>query len=97
MADEQTPMGIGELVNMISNEFDHLVITRHNEGADKYGPFSFMGKNMYEEAAAELADLCNYARYAYIKLRMLEMQMADAISDAPPEEKLLHGFKAHGE
>src|SRR5882762_10979183 len=74
----------------------HLVISRHNEGGVKYGAFSFMGKNMYEEAAAELADLCNYARYAYIKLRLIEMQTADLISDAPAEQKLLHGFKPSG-
>jgi len=96
MSDEQPEMSLGNLVNMISGEFDHLVISRHNEGGVKYGAFSFMGKNMYEEAAAELADLCNYARYAYIKLRLIEMQTADLISDAPAEQKLLHGFKPSG-
>lgn len=66
---------LAQLVNTLSAEFDQICIQRHNDGAVKYGAFSFMGKDMLEEAIAEVADLANYARYAYIKIRMMQLTL----------------------
>lgn len=68
--------GPGELMNELSAEFDSLCVKRHVEGQKKYGTFSFLGKDMMEEAIAELIDGSNYLRYQFIKLRMIQMMLA---------------------
>lgn len=65
-----------ELMNQLAADFDIVCMDRHQLGQDKYGPFSFLGKDMIEEAIAEIIDMSNYARYQYIKLRMLQMYLA---------------------
>lgn len=69
--------GLAEIVEKLSEEFDHRVIDRHKAGAEKYGPFAFFNKDMFEEACQEVLDLANYARYAYIKLRLTQLQIAE--------------------
>lgn len=91
------------LVNQLSAEFDMACQQRHNEGATKYGPFAFMGKDMMQEAMDEVLDLSNYARYCYIKLRMMQLTLKEhqqefeawrqsmmAAKEAP------HGFTPNG-
>jgi len=83
MTDENTTKvrvsetGLAEIVEALSAEFDHRVIDRHRMGAEKYGPFSFFNKDMFEEACQEVLDLANYARYSYIKLRLTQLQIAE--------------------
>lgn len=64
------------LINELSEEFDQKTLERHELGQDKYGKFSFLGKDMFEEAILECLDTANYMRYQYIKLRMLQMAIA---------------------
>lgn len=69
--------GLAELVEKLSAEFDHRVAGRHVDGAAKYGPFAFFNKDMFEEAMQEILDNANYCRYAYIKLRLTQLQIAE--------------------
>lgn len=109
ITDEQIDahLELTQTVNQLSAEFNQLCQQRHIDGAQKYGSFSFLGKNMIQEAGAELADLCNYARYCYIKLRLMELQIAShaeefeawrqsmlAAKEAP--ERPQHGFTPNG-
>jgi len=87
MTDENTTKvrvsetGLAEIVEKLSAEFDHRVIDRHRLGAEKYGPFSFFNKDMFEEACQEVLDLANYARYSYIKLRLTQLQIAEEYTE----------------
>ncbi len=64
------------LMNELSIEFDAQSVERHAFGQAKYGPFSFLGKDMIQEAIFETIDTSNYMRYQYIKLRMIQMYLA---------------------
>lgn len=60
------------LLQHLSEEFDALCQIRGDEGAEEYGPVAFLKAPLIRMAAEELADLTNYARFMYIKLRLLE-------------------------
>jgi len=99
---------LAQLVESLSAEFEQRTIDRHRTGAEKYGPFAFFNKDMFEEAMEEVLDLANYARYAYIKLRLVQLQVAEDYQEYqqwkeaknnPSNEDLgfgPHGFKPHG-
>jgi hypothetical protein len=53
-------------------EFDEVCVSRHEMGAEKYGPVNFLGIDSVEMMIEEVCDLANYARYTYIKLRILQ-------------------------
>lgn len=69
-------MGIQDLITDLSKEFDEFTQARHEVGQEKYGTFSFLEKDIFQEALMEIADCANYMRYQYIKLRMLQMAIA---------------------
>lgn len=73
--ETDTPQYDQELVQRLSEEFDYLCQARHAMGAQKYGPVKFLEVDSLDEAAAEIIDLANYARYTFIKLRMLQAQI----------------------
>lgn len=61
-----------EELSALSIEFDEMCQARHAMGAEKYGPVNFMKVDSIEMALEELADLANYTRYTFIKLRLLQ-------------------------
>lgn len=73
-------------VQAYSDEFDLMAAERHDMGARKYGPVRFAEIDPLQMALEEVADLANYARYTFIKIRMLQ----DAI------EQGREGWKAAG-
>jgi hypothetical protein len=75
------------MINELSAEFDNLVLDRHIVGQSKYGPLTFLEKDIFEETYMELADTANYVRYQYIKLRMLQL----AIAKDPSVEQFTDG------
>lgn len=115
MSDETTKVrvsetGLAEIVEKLSAEFDYRVIGRHKDGAEKYGPFAFFNKDMFEEACQEVLDLANYARYSYIKLRLTQLQITEEYtaflewkarkeSEYTPDGGIapVHGFTPNGE
>jgi hypothetical protein len=70
-----------ELLTQYSREFDEMCEERYKAGAERYGPGKFLMVDTFEEALQEIADLVNYARFTFIKLRLLQ----EAISDAAKE------------
>jgi hypothetical protein len=65
-----------DLIAQLSVEFEQMSQERHNFGLGKYGEFSWLGKDMFEEAIFECVDAANYMRYQFIKLRLLQMAIA---------------------
>jgi hypothetical protein len=66
-------MSFDEVIQGLSDEFDEVTRERHARGAEHYGPVKFLEVDTVQMALEELADFANYARYLYIKLRLLEM------------------------
>ena len=67
--DEDSPKAV---LNQLAAEFDQLCQERHFTGAREYGPTGFIKNNMFRMIAEEMADIANYCRYEYIKLRLME-------------------------
>ena len=65
-------MSTADVLNMLAAEFDQFCQERHNDGAKEYGPTRFASNNMFQMIAEEMADIANYCRYQYIKLRLME-------------------------
>jgi hypothetical protein len=63
------------LLAELSLEFDARTVERHKRGEEKYGNFKWLGTDLIEELCQELLDTANYARYHFIKLRMLQMHL----------------------
>jgi hypothetical protein len=79
------PGKIAELVdsiNQYSQDFDRLTQQRHDDGEQKYGPGTWLGIDTLQHAIDEVLDLANYARFTYIKLRMLQDQIGKFQADA---------------
>lgn len=69
-------MVTSDQLQQYSDEFDAMVRERHEMGAEKYGPGKFLTVDTMREALFELADLSNYARYTFIKIRALQDRIA---------------------
>lgn len=73
-SEPSTPTGSDvspELLEKYSRMFDQACQERHDMGEEKYGAGKFLTVNTLQEAAYELIDLANYARYGFIKLMLL--------------------------
>jgi hypothetical protein len=82
---------VAEFANIIvdiSKEFDEECDSRHRKGGLKYGPGKFLTVDTIQEALNEIIDLSNYARYTYIKLRLLQ----ESIMQQLPAEEFNTGF-----
>lgn len=73
--DETQAKDFIEYVNDISREFDARTLERHEIGAEKYGPLKFTTLDTVEMAIEEIIDLANYARYTYVKLRLIQQSL----------------------
>lgn len=62
-----------EQIQTFNNEFDQLIQDRHEIGMEKYGALKFLEADTMNEALFELADLSNYARYTFIRIRLWMM------------------------
>jgi hypothetical protein len=71
-----------EFIASISREFDDRTMQRHEMGGQKYGPGKFLVVDTLEEALDEILDLANYARYTFIKLRLLQERLKDMVPPA---------------
>jgi len=61
-----------ELMEKFNEEFFELTQKRHEAGAVEYGPINFLGVDLPTFIYEEMADIANYARYIYIRMRLLE-------------------------
>lgn len=77
---------LASLIDAFSLEFDEMTRARHEMGSRKYGPGKFLTVDTMEEALFELADLANYARYTFVKVRLLQHRLAsESIPDFTKE------------
>jgi hypothetical protein len=73
------------MIEQLSREFDEWCQQRHNKGQEEYGTFTFLGADTVEMMLEELADAANYARYHFIKLRLLQMRLAEELDEESTE------------
>ena len=65
--------------------FEVACRTRHAKGEEEYGHNTFLTAPTVEMGLEELADLCNYIRYTYIRLYILNKMMGKAINQKQKE------------
>lgn len=61
-----------ETANQLMAEYDKIIQAmknRHMAGQKKYGEFSFLHRDMQEDAVDELLDAMNYMMYLIIKIK----------------------------
>ena len=66
--DSVTP----EMLERLNLQFFELCEQRHNQGAEEYGPLHFLDVDLPTFIYEEIADIANYARFLYIRVRLLE-------------------------
>lgn len=66
-----------EQMMQLSQEFDQMCYDRHMKGKEEYGPYGFLQNDLIRMISEELADLANYARYLYMKVRLLGIEDTD--------------------
>lgn len=93
-ASELETVTMQELIEEFSIEFDVMCNDRHVMGAEKYGPVNFMTVDSLQMAIEEVADLANYARYTFIKLRLLQHYMTQQQQDVPKDNQFMT-FRKH--
>jgi hypothetical protein len=59
-------------LEIYNSEFFNLCQQRSEQGAIDYGELNFMKVNLPEYIYEELADMANYARFLFIRLRAIE-------------------------
>jgi hypothetical protein len=69
-------LNLMQMIQEAGSIFEEMRATRHEEGAEKYGAFKFLEANTLEEAMFEVVDLANYAMYTFIKLWLLNEEIA---------------------
>lgn len=74
-AGAEVPESLVDMINSFGTEFDQMCEQRHNMGAQKYGAGKFLTVDTMEEALFELVDLSNYAKYTYVRIRLLQERL----------------------
>lgn len=57
-----------------NSDFFDLCQQRHEQGAEEYGPLNFLQVDLPVYILEEIADIANYARFMYIRLRLFMEQ-----------------------
>jgi hypothetical protein len=69
-------------INEFAVEFDQKAYERHVQGEEKYGPGTWLKIDTLQHAMDEVLDLGNYAKFTYIKLRLLQEQLLEFQADS---------------
>jgi hypothetical protein len=69
-------------LNELSREFDVACKERLVAGAAEYGEFAFLGNDVLRMLYEELFDLANYAKMKFMKLRLLEDELASGLDSS---------------
>lgn len=77
MADDKESAAFLLHLRHLSEQVEREAIYRHNAGAQKYGPFKFLGVDTLQELYEEVLDLINYGRYTAIKIKLLQEALAE--------------------
>ena len=86
MSDTDTPkkLTLEERIEQLNEEFIDFCNERSIEGAETYGQYAFLENDMFQYMLEEIADLANYARFTYIKLRLMEETARESGIDMSP-------------
>lgn len=76
-------MSLVEMLNEFNTNFEDMCQKRHEMGEEKYGKFKFMEVDAIEEALEELIDIANYARYSFIRLRLIQAYLHGLAAEEP--------------
>lgn len=79
MSDEG--IDIAAKIAELNEEFDRFTYERHVAGEEKYGAGTWLKVDTLQHAMDEVLDLANYARFTYVKLRLLQDGLAEFLSD----------------
>lgn len=71
---------LAEYVERFGIEFDNACSDRMAYGKEKYGPGKFLTVDTLQEALYELMDLANYAKFTFIRIRLLQVQLDEVDS-----------------
>jgi hypothetical protein len=66
-----------EKLQQFDADFDQQTFDRRVMGEEKYGPYTWLNVDTLQHAIDEVLDLGNYARFTYIKLRLLQEQLVE--------------------
>ena len=104
MKEEEAENELQTYFQELSNSFDELCQTRHEEGAKEYGVLTFAGNDVIRMMMEELADASNYMRYQFIKLMVLQGALEEELAERGISEipfkgmtASFQGFKGTGE
>jgi hypothetical protein len=78
-------------VMKLAEEFDDFCRSRAEEGAAEYGPVAFLGNDVITMMMEEIADISNYCRFQFVKLRILQEAFARASSPDPSAQPAEEG------
>jgi hypothetical protein len=67
------------VLNELLAECDKVADARYEAGQRKYGPNKYLDIDTLQHAVDEVVDLLNYARFTYVKLRLLQQGLANKI------------------
>lgn len=70
-----------ERINKFNTQFDEETYARFVAGEEKYGPGTWLKVDTLQHAIDEVLDLANYARFTYIKLRLLQEDLVEFLAD----------------
>lgn len=82
-------MDNANLLQQLSDEFDTSCQARHEMGEVKYGAGTFLKTDTLQHALDEVTDLANYARYTYIKLRLMQLGIAEYVPNGEVTEPIV--------
>ena len=60
------------MLEKLNQEFFDLCEQRHKTGAEEYGPITFLDVDLPTFIYEEMADIVNYSRYLFIRMRLME-------------------------
>jgi hypothetical protein len=67
------------IIVLLLEEYNQSAAKRHEMGSRKYGENTFLTIDTIQHAIDEVLDLGNYAKYTYVKLRLLQMGLLENV------------------
>lgn len=81
-------MATADQIQQLFQLFDKTCAERHAFGAKKYGELDYLDNEVAKMMLEELADVANYARYAFVKvcilIGLLEKMREEAKAESEP-------------
>lgn len=86
MASDHDKENFIALLNGLFEDVEKEAQERHKMGSQQYGSLKFLENDTLEMALEEILDLINYARYTAVKIKLLQITIAQQAADVLPTE-----------